>query len=273
MGGSIHRERTKDTASRIEALHGELQEGIRELVSGDDWQRTLDAAARFHRYSFGNMMLILRQRPEATRCAGYKTWQALGRQVRRGERGIAIFAPRTRKVEDESTGEDRVVLTGFGLVHVFDQGQTEGPDLPGEPTKLTGQAPPGIWDALAREVGAAGYELIREPCAGNGMTIPSVRRVVVRPDLSDAQAVKTLAHELAHVMLHAGECVGSNPRTETEAESTSYIVTKALGMDPDGYSFPYIAGWSGGDPKLVAETGERVMRCAQSILGAIGTGE
>lgn len=51
--------------------------------------------ARFHTYSFGNVLLILRQNPEATTVAGYRTWQTLGRQVRKGERGIQILAPVT----------------------------------------------------------------------------------------------------------------------------------------------------------------------------------
>ena len=44
------------------------------------WARTL---ARFHHYSFQNTLLIWTQAPDATRVAGYKTWQALGRQVRK----------------------------------------------------------------------------------------------------------------------------------------------------------------------------------------------
>ena len=49
--------------------------------------------ARFHTYSFNNVALIVAQRPEATRVAGYRAWQALGRQVRKGEKGMVIFVP------------------------------------------------------------------------------------------------------------------------------------------------------------------------------------
>ncbi len=35
------------------------------------------------------------QAPQATRVAGFRSWQSLGRQVRKGERGIAILAPCT----------------------------------------------------------------------------------------------------------------------------------------------------------------------------------
>ena len=53
----------------------------------------LTAMARFHNYSFGNIMLIARQRPTATRVAGIRTWNSLGRFVKRGEKGILILAP------------------------------------------------------------------------------------------------------------------------------------------------------------------------------------
>jgi N-terminal domain of anti-restriction factor ArdC len=49
--------------------------------------------ARFHDYSFGNVMLIARQKPDATNVAGVRTWNSLGRFVQRGERGILILAP------------------------------------------------------------------------------------------------------------------------------------------------------------------------------------
>ena len=95
--------------------------------------RYLSVMSRFHRYSFGNLMLILAQRETATYVAGFRKWQELGRNVRKGEKGIGIFAPcrYKRKVEDDS-GDDREVqdIRGFRVVHVFDISQTEGQELP-----------------------------------------------------------------------------------------------------------------------------------------------
>src|SRR5436853_6691263 len=92
----------------------------------------LTAAARFHHYSPANVLLILRQRPDATRVAGYRTWQQLGRQVRRGERGIAVLAPCTylRPADDDHNDESRRILRGFKVAHVFDISQTDGDPLP-----------------------------------------------------------------------------------------------------------------------------------------------
>ena len=65
----------------------------------------LTAMARFHNYSFGNIVAIARQRPTATRVAGFGTWKEMGRFVKRGEKGIQILAPMIgyrRRKEDEA---------------------------------------------------------------------------------------------------------------------------------------------------------------------------
>src|SRR4051794_40428612 len=118
---------------KLAAVHDRLVHAVGELVSGDDWRRFLAAAARLHTYSASNVALILSQRPGATRVAGYRAWQELGYQVRRGEAGIAVLAPvvtRRRRdgeeADEERAGADRV-LRGFRVVHVFDLAQCDGP--------------------------------------------------------------------------------------------------------------------------------------------------
>src|SRR3989442_1240099 len=82
-----------ERAEKVRALHEQLVEGVQALTSSEDWLRALETASRFHRYSARNVLLISLQRPSARRVAGYRTWQTMGRQVRKGERGIAILAP------------------------------------------------------------------------------------------------------------------------------------------------------------------------------------
>src|SRR5258708_33360895 len=100
-------QRDAERREKLEALHEQFTAQVAELVDGERWRAMLAAAGRFHQYSLGNVLLILAQNPEATRVAGYRTWQSLGRQVRKGERGIRILAPcvyRTSR-DDEATGE------------------------------------------------------------------------------------------------------------------------------------------------------------------------
>ena len=70
---------------KVDQLHADIEAGVATLAAGDDWQRWLHIQARFPRYSFRNTLLILQQRPDATAVMGYRAWQALGHQVRRGE--------------------------------------------------------------------------------------------------------------------------------------------------------------------------------------------
>ena len=73
-------------ADKLAALHDRLAEQVAALRTGQDWQRWLTVAARFHTYSLNNTLLILAQRPDATQVAGYEAWKTLGRQVaQRGE--------------------------------------------------------------------------------------------------------------------------------------------------------------------------------------------
>jgi len=277
---------------KLAALHEQISDGVAALVESQAWRAMLDTAAKFHSYSLGNLLLIALQAPQATRVAGFRSWQSLGRQVRKGERGIAILAPctyrpKTLTCTTDSTGEQPQderggpaapaasgkQLRGFRVVHVFDITATDGDPLPEvAPVLLSGQAPAGLWEDLAGQVAGYGYALERGDCAGaNGYTDPARRVVRVRGDVDEAQAVRTLAHELGHLQCgHVADlstyltCRG---RFEVEAESVAYVVAAAHGLDASGYTFAYVAGWAGGDPAKVRQAAETVTKAARTILG------
>ena len=263
-------------AERVRALHDRLTAQVEALVTGEDWARFLTVASRFHTYSPNNVWLILAQRPDATRVAGYRTWQRLGRQVNRGAKGIAILAPcvyRRRPVDEADPAENPAVarvLRGFTVVHVFDESDTTGDPLPDvAPVLLEGDST--LWDALAAQVASAGYRLSRGECPGaNGRTNFAERTVVVAEHLSGRQADKTLCHELAHVCLHDATRVHADrDLAEIEAESVAFIVCNAMGVDTAAYTLPYVAGWAGGDVERVRRTAERVVTTAQAVLAAM----
>src|SRR5688500_16435198 len=91
---------------RLADAHDRLVAAVENLTTGEEWQRFLDTARRFRTYSLNNLLLIFAQRPDATRVAGHRTWQSVGRQVRRGEHGIAILAPCTYKNRPDTRIED-----------------------------------------------------------------------------------------------------------------------------------------------------------------------
>lgn len=261
--------------------HDRIAEAVERLVTGADWKAMLDVAARFHSYSPNNIWLILAQRPDATRVAGYRTWQKLGRWVRKGEHGIGVLAPivtRTKPIDinDERDRPELVkMLRGFKVVHVFDISQTDGAELPDViPSLLTGTAPTHAWATLATHITRAGFTLERGDCSGaNGFTDYTTRTVRVRDDVDDAQAVKTLAHELGHVLLHdtTDRTATDRVRMEIEAESVAYLVCQHLSITSDDYSFAYLARWSNGDTDLIRATAERAITCARRILTTSNT--
>jgi hypothetical protein len=272
---------------RLAAIHSQLLEQVAKLTSSQEWRAMLTVAARFHTYSPNNVLLIAAQQPDATRVAGYRAWAQLGRQVRKGESGIAILAPVLRRrdpgtaevaaqatppVTDKAVSGSRV-LAGFRVTHVFDVSQTDGPDLPDiRPELLDGGSPLGLWSDLYDQVEAAGYTIdYADLGPANGRTDFTEQSVVLHTARSGAQLTKTLAHELAHIDLHAPE---SRPdgltrdRAEVEAESVAYVVTAAHGLRTEDYSVPYVTGWAGGNTEVIAQTATRVLTCARAILRA-----
>lgn len=261
---------------RLETLHQTLTDGVVALTESDAWTSWLRVAAKFHRYSFNNQMLILCQRPDATLVNSYKRWGEIGRQVRKGERSIGILAPSTYREKDETTGEEKTRVRGFRVVSVFDIAQTDGDPVPEEPLPvlLEGEAPRGLWDALTTVAEARGYTVDRGDCRGaNGYTDPAAHMIRVRDDVSDAQAVKTLAHECGHVILdHVSDLDAYQMHrgiAEVEAESVAWLVAQMHGLPTDDYTLPYVAGWAGGTADETAakirESGERVIKAARMI--------
>src|SRR5260370_5234117 len=167
----------------------QLRRGVATLTSTDQWTRWLRVQRRFHQYSFGNTLLILIQRPGATRVAGYRTWKTVGRQVRKGEHGIAILAPIVRRCGVEDQDETERALEGrplaFRLARVFDIAQTDGEALPEIVSRLTGDDAGSRFAGLVKVAGSLGYSVERSELPGerNGDCTFELRRIRVRAAL------------------------------------------------------------------------------------------
>lgn len=271
--------KTLSRPDRLRAAHDKLQAAVVQMVSGDDWKRMLRVISRFHKYSFNNHLMIFMQRPDATVVAGFSKWKSLGRPVKKGEKGIAIFAPCKYKktIPDENDNEDSVQeIRGFRIVHVFDISQTEGQPVPNidqfRPKLIEGDVPDALWEALSSQAREMGFSVVRRrKYTENGYCDFELREIGVRPDVSPAQAIKTMIHEIGHALLHK-DSRGIREVQEIEVESVAFIVCDALGIDSADYSFPYIAVWAKGDCDLLMTTAERVTRCATQILSGLEKG-
>lgn len=309
---------TGDLAAReakLTALQDRLTEAVGALVTSADWRRALEFSARFRSRSFNNTLLIYVQHysaftegrvpdPVPTYVAGFKQWARLDRHVDKGQSGYAILAPVTARFAAPSPGDVgpwrrlgrgerpepgeavRSRMVGLRPAYVWDVSQTSGVPVP-EPPKpalLQGQAPAGLWDGLADQITARGFgvRLVSTGAAiggANGLTDFGTREVSVRVDMDEAAQVKTLAHELGHVMLHGPDNADAALHrgiAEVEAESVALMVAAAHGLDTEDYTVPYVSSWAssvdGKSPvEVVQSTAERVRTAALSVLDRLGT--
>ena len=266
------------THELIERASASLVESLKAGQS-DTLRAYLASSARFHKYSFGNQMLIAFQNPSATRVAGFNAWKSLGRFVKKGERGIAILAPMIGKVKSEglenardANGKDVKRLFGFRVVHVFDVAQTDGKPLPSlsEASGDVFEYLPRIMEAIAK----AGISLEFFPTLNGAKGLSCGGSIRMLAGMSDAETFSTLAHEFAHELLHRGEHRSKTNRTvrECEAEAVAFIVGEACGLVQGSESADYIQIWDGNAETLM-ESLAQIQSASKTILDAILTGD
>lgn len=255
----------KEKDDGIKELTDKLETGIKEVFESNRYREYLSAMQKFHAYSYNNSLLIHLQKPEASYVAGYKTWETLDRHVRKGEKGITIFAPcpyKTKKaveVIDDKTGqfkrdsqgkpvteEKEIQYASFRAVSIFDISQTEGRPLPELAEELKGEIPDYkvLMDSI-REVAPVPIRFESWDKSKKGHYDLTNKEIVIKSGMSDLQTVKTAIHEMAHSILHKDQAhIKDSATMEVQAESTAFIVCQHLGLDTSDYSFGYLAGWS-----------------------------
>ena len=289
-------------AEKLKEITDRLEQGISELFESDRYKEYLSVMSKFHNYSFNNTVLIAMQKPDATLVMGYNAWKdkAIGRHVKKDEKGIKIIAPSPFKVKKQVekidpktqrpvigrdgkpiTEEKEITIPSFKVVSVFDVSQTEGRELPNLAVDaLTGDVDKykDFFAALEKtspvpvgfekiEGGAHGYYHLEE------------ERIALNEGESQLQSLKTLIHEIAHAKLHSIDLnipLDEQPnrpdrRTrEVEAESIAYTVCQHYGLDTSDYSFGYVAGWSSGKELTELKNSlETIRRTAAEIIGSV----
>lgn len=266
---------TQKTKTLIDNAVAELEAQLRAGKS-DSLKRFLEVAARFHDYSFRNQLLISMQRPDATRVAGFHAWRKLGRFVKKGEKGIVIIAPIVGKKRDDAepiqdAKEAGRGIFGFRGVHVFDVAQTDGESLP-ELSEVAGD-PAGNLDSLKRFTSHQSITLEYSADLGGPLGASCGGRVIILEGLAPAEEFSTLAHELAHELLHREK--GTRPAKtvrETEAEAVAFIVCRAAGLETGTAAADYVQLYDG-NAEVLAESLERIHQTASTLIDAVLHGE
>ncbi|MHB1956064.1 MAG: ArdC-like ssDNA-binding domain-containing protein, partial [Sulfobacillus sp.] len=215
----------------------------------------------FHNYSLSNALWVAGQldaRGEVLApIASFHRWKELGRVVKKGSKALMMCMPMTvgakakadttpdGTAKDDGEGERRVLFIArrnwFALHHTEPLDGAEPQDL---------EAPAlADWNS-ERALSALG--ITREDfhsANGNcqGYALPRARRVAVSP--LAAEPIKTLCHEIAHVLLHSeqGRIEDGAQLTrrvaEVEAESAAYLVCAVLCCGDLEASRGYIQHW------------------------------
>jgi antirestriction protein ArdC len=288
MKTTYHKQTAEERSAKIDAAKAALTDGLKSLVTSGDWQAMLDSMARRGkfspaRFSFRNQVLVESQRPGVTAVATFNRWHSIGRYVKKGEKGIAVLQPQTwKRTEKNAKGEDEQVAgIFFKVLYTFAYEQTEGAECPaGVLSAVTlpeasGEAELETLVKMAKGLDCVSEVTVREPQAGDltdayGWFNRTTKGIVVVTieGRSTAALFATLVHEVAHAILHGTDGHHDRAEKEVEAESTAYIVCKALGIDTGCFSFPYVANWAKGDSKAVEKVGTRVAKAAAQILEA-----
>ena len=281
---------------KLKEYYDRMEQAATAILTNADVRDYMKKIALFRRYSFGNTLFIVLQKPSATRVAGLKTWNRLGRYVKKGEKGIMIFAPmfgkqkRQERLDGEQylveegglTGEtDRTHLIGFKAVYVYDITQTDGTELTCEALKVSADFT--VTEDL--DVRSLCEWIIHiSPVPVKFRTIPGSCRgyydaladeIILADSLTDLEKPRTLIHEIAHKLALSEKehdmSRDERPMAEVIAEGASFVVCSYLGIDTGACSFSYVAAW-GKDLKRISSWGSAVMRVANRIIDLLDHG-
>ncbi|QYY58450.1 ArdC-like ssDNA-binding domain-containing protein [Dehalococcoides mccartyi] len=271
---------------KIDDVLKRLKEGVDGIQQSENFRTFLLTMSKFHEYSIGNLILIMLQKPDATRVAGFSTWKDLYRWVKKGEKGIAILAPcmppKKKQLEPSEVGnapdeeekpEDETEIRPiyFKVVYVFDVSQTEGKPLPEfEVPPLTGEANEELFERVMRLAESQGLEVSFEAKPNQDPDIKGFytgKNIWIRPEESHAQQLKTLLHEVAH---YYSEGVFRIPRSDAEtiAESVAFTIGAHYGFDTGARSFPYVAVWSK-DKKVLEANLAAIRKVSEKIFDGL----
>ena len=269
--------------TKAEALNQTITDAVAALAAETDtvkqdatFRAWLASMSRFYNYSFGNQLLIASQCPTATRVAGFQRWRGMGRFVMKGQKGIYILAPiirRSAESQESKTGtesERTSRIAGFRAATVFDVAQTDGEALPPAPEHNATEGGEDLLPRLEAATRAFGIELAYQAIPGRVEGYSKGGFIAIEEAQPIAAKCGTLAHELAHELLHwNGEQKATKQQRELEAEATAYVVLSHFGMQ-SGSRF-YLTGY-GVTGEMLQASMQIIAATARRIIEKIETG-
>ena len=264
--------KTAELQSTIKDLVAQLANETDAARQSVLFREFLRVAGVFHNYSWGNQLLIWSRKPDATRVAGFRTWQKLNRFVKKGEKGIPIFAPMFFK-DKQSADADGLVTEEkmrlwFKVVYVFDVSQTDGEPLPALPQTCAGE--PGRLESALLALAVDRGIQVEFGATGDaqGYAEKDGSHILVSSSLNPAGRAAVLVHELSHCLLHFDKERKVNlKQRELEAEAVAYVVGTHYGLEmPSNF---YLASY-GVKASDLLESLPVIQKTAAEIINAVG---
>lgn len=258
---------------KIDDIMQKLEQGIKDVYDSEKYKNYLTVMSKFYSYSYNNAMLIMMQKPDATRIAGFNAWKNnFKRYVNKGEKGIEILAPAPYKIRKElpkvdpitkkqiiksngeiETEEVEMTIAAFKPVYVFDVSQTSGEPLPTLISELSGDVNQyNIFLESLKVISPFPIEFEEIENGAKGYCDPVNKKIAIKKGMSQLQSIKTAIHEIAHAELHSIDIddidnidnIKDTRTREVEAESVAFITANHFGINTSDYSFGYVAAWS-----------------------------
>jgi hypothetical protein len=212
-----------------ETVYSLIDDTAEALAQGSVlFQSYLDVQSRFDRYSVANALLILAQKPNATRIADFDTWKEQGIYIRKKESGFYILEPEEYQREDGTTGISYNPKKMFDIAQTGNNHNRETPSYPDERTRIKAlmahaPVPIRINDTLPEGV--------------NALYRPEEREIQIQRGMNADNIFRSLSQELAHAEMDKGN--GSYNRSDNafHAYCVSYMLCKQYGVDTTGYRF------------------------------------
>lgn len=218
----------------------------------------LDVDAPANKWSLSNKVLAFVQAEELD-CRGFRQWQQVGRNIKKGSKAVYIVRPHTIKKKNEDEEKDEVICVGFSHIPVFPASCTNGDsDLPGyAPINL-----PPLAD-LAKKLG---IQVDYIPIAPDRLGDCNQEGSKIRLGTHEP---KIFFHELTHAIharIDGGLKGGQHTDQETIAEFTTAVLMDFYGLgDHSGNAWKYISHYAK-DP-LVAIT--KAMGTVEKVLSVL----
>lgn len=253
-------EKKQSERDEVYALRDRMTDEV--SMDGDKFRQYLDIQSRFRRYSVGNVLLIMAQKPQATRLKDFDGWKENRVSIRRNEKGIRILEP-----GDEYQRDDGSWGTSYNVKKVFDISQTKAKKQPARPK-------PEERNVLVALVSRTPVPLkMVEQLGDSGMGArfnQSQGAVFVKKGMGAEDIFRSVTQELAHAELAMGMEQGEYTREGNafRAYCVSYMLSKQYGFSTEQFSFDKLPdGFAEAEPQDVWEELGVIRDVSEQISG------